>query len=296
MNKELQNVLWESVKQSFKGKIWKFLLGSFPSLITILLLGRTVFDTTTKNSFIIGISLLGLILLIRMVAFLFRNISQYYAYRKHESKYGNAIIYLKDSFSKAHHYRKTPGHQDKEFMKALIDFCDNLKKTFDGITKGNCSVCIKVPFQTEDVDANASMQNLCRDPEFYKIRDTESYKKTNHTIIGNTAFQKALNNVLKDNDKKYYLNNAISKTVDYENTSKDSNTNGKLSYESELVYPIIPMINDDPKNIPCKGFLCIDCDKENAFNENYDVAIIEGVADGIYDLLLERAKNNNNNG
>jgi len=151
-----------------------------------------------------------------------------------------------------------------------------------------------VLIQSADVDEKASMENLCRDPEFYKIRDTDSYKKTNHTIIGNTAFQKALNNVLKDNKIKYYLNNSISKTKDYENTSKDSSKDGKLSYESELVYPIIPMINDDSKNILCKGFLCIDSDKENAFNDYYDVAIIEGVADGIYDLLSERAKNKNN--
>jgi hypothetical protein len=294
MNKELKKVIWNSIKRSFKGKLWGFLLGSFPSLIAILLFCKTFLNTTIENSIIIGASVLGLILLIRMFAFLFRDISAYYAYRKHESKYGDAIIYLKDSFSKAHHYRKTPGHQDKEFMASLIEFCANLKKTFDGITKADCSVSIKVPIQSADVDEKASMENLCRDPEFYKIRDTDSYKQTNHTIIGNTAFQKALNNVLKANSKKYYLNNSISKTKDYENTSKDSIKDGKLSYESELVYPIIPMINDDPKNILCKGFLCVDCVKENAFNDHYDVAIIEGVADGIYDLLSERAKNQNN--
>jgi hypothetical protein len=290
MNKELKKTIWNAIKRSFKGKVWGFLLGSFPSLLAILFFGKTFLDTTTETSIIIGVSILGAILIVRMFAFLFRDVSAYYAYKKHESKYGDAIIYLKDSFSKAHHYRKTPGHQDDEFMQALINFCVNLKKTFDGISKSNCSVSIKVPINSGDVDEKASMENLCRDPENYKLRDTQIYKDTNHTIIGNTAFQKALNNVLKDNSKKYYLNNSISKTKDYENTSKDSNPNGKISYESELVYPIIPMINDDPKNILCKGFLCIDCDKENAFNENYDVAIIEGVADGIYDLLSERTK------
>jgi len=77
MNKDFKKVIWSSIKRSFKGKLWGFLLGSFPSLIAILLFGKTFLDATMENSIIIGVSFLGLILFIRMAAFLFRDLSAY---------------------------------------------------------------------------------------------------------------------------------------------------------------------------------------------------------------------------
>lgn len=216
-------------------------------------------------------------------------IGKNYRYRIKESIYGDAIILLKDSFAYAHLYRKTAGHQDEEFMRAMIKFCENLKKIFDKKTRSKCSVSIKVPIKTNIVVEGTSLENLCRDPENHRTRDTVVYSKTNHTIIGNTAFQKSLNNVLKNNSKKYYINNSISKLGDnYDNTSRDCYADGKLPYDSELVYPIVPIFNLDEQNIECCGFLCIDCVHPNSFDEYYDVAIIQGVADGIYDLISQR--------
>jgi len=285
-----KSILVNSYRKSIKGTIYKFLMGSLPAFVCLLLLGKTFLETSILNSVLIGLGILSIIALIRFFYFIFQETIAFLKFKYTESVYGDALILLKDSFAKAHHYRKTPGHQDPEFMDSLINFCDNLKKVFDNITKGNCSVSVKVPIQMENVDEKASMQNLARDPKNRLKRDTTEYQNTNHTIIGNTAFHKTLNNVLKNNSLKYYLNNCISETADYENTSKDSNADGIIHYESELVYPIIPIVNDDETTVDCKGFLCVDCDRKNAFDDKYSVAIIEGVADGLYDLFNERSK------
>lgn len=79
------------------------------------------------------------------------------------------------------------------------------------------------------------------------------------------------------------------------NTSKDCYTDGILPYNSELVHSISPTKPINPKTLECHGFLCIDSDIENAFNNKYCSAIIEGVCDGIYDLILELNKNKNVN-
>ena len=155
--------------------------------------------------------------------------------------------------------------------------------------KKKCSVSIKVPTKGS-VDSATHMHNLCRDSIATKTRDTDVYRKTNHTIIGNTAYQKIVNNILKGNkDKFYYLNNNINGNNDYENTSKDVYADGKLPYESELVYPIIPLSwEKGTTSYECIGFICVDCEEKDVFDNKYDVAIVSGVADGIYDIITLR--------
>jgi len=208
-----------------------------------------------------------------------------------ESVYGDAILSLKESFGKVHYYRKTPGFQNDEFMDTMINFCNTLKEIFDKITKSNCSVSIKVPTQSH-VDEKTVLVNLCRDSTNYNLRNTSEYNSTNHTIIGNTCFTKTLNEVLRKSDKRYYRNNNIPSSTDYENTSRGCfQNNSDLPYKSEFVHAIVPVINTDNQNIICHGFLCVDSDVLNAFDEKYSAAIIEGVADGIYDIINERNTN-----
>lgn len=279
-------VINTSIVETFKSKFWSYFLGSLPAAILILFGAHQLLGYEIPSSIIFGLSvliLLGFIRFIyRIIVNSFKHLHEVYL----NSSYGNAIIQLKNAFAKAHYYRKKPEHQDKLFMDAMIYFCESLKNTFDEVTPGYCSVSIKVPLK-HNVDESAEMKNLCRDPENGLIRDNKKYEETRHTIIGNTAFNKVLNSVANHSEKKYYLNNSVSSTKDYESTSIESRPNGELGYESELVYPIIPILSDSdtPKVL---GFLCVDCDSPNAFNENYDVAIVEGVADGIYDLMKER--------
>jgi hypothetical protein len=55
---------------------------------------------------------------------------------------------------------------------------------------------------------------------------------------------------------------------------------------SEIVVPVTPMIAfKQNRKSELLGFLCVDCSKKNVFNKRYDIPLIQGVADGIYDLL-----------
>jgi len=99
-----------------------------------------------------------------------------------------------------------------------------------------------------------------------------------------------LNKVITDKPDKYYINNSVNKTQNYLNTSKECHENEILPYNSELVHSITPKKSSDSKNFNCHGFLCIDSDIENAFDSKYCPAILEGVCDGIYDLILELNK------
>jgi len=289
--KEIWNIFVKSFKESLRGVIWKWLFGSFPAMCAVLLfgknfLGQTFIESIKWAAIVIG-SIVGLRLILRIIINSFKYLHKVYK----ESVYGDAIIRLRESFGKVHYYRKTVGYQDKEFMDASIDFCNGLKEIFDKITKSNCSVSIKVPTQSH-VNESTVLKNLCRDSANYKKRKTEDYENTSHTILGNTCFSKALNNVLKKSSKRYYINNDIPNSKDYENTSRGCFTDTEdLPYKSELVHAIVPLHNSDDSNITCHGFLCVDSDKTNSFDEKYAVAIVEGVTDGIYDIINERNKN-----
>lgn len=39
------------------------------------------------------------------------------------------------------------------------------------------------------------------------------------------------------------------------------------------------------------GFLCVDCEQGDRFDEKYDPVLLEGVVDGIYDILKSKLIN-----
>jgi hypothetical protein len=82
------------------------------------------------------------------------------------------------------------------------------------------------------------------------------------------------------------INNNINLNADYQNTSRDANPNRALSYKSEIVVPIIPITRKLPNSYNLLGFICVDCEIEDKFaDELYSSAILEGVADGLYDVI-----------
>lgn len=285
----LSFTVYKSFKESFRGKIWKWLLSGIGGLVAILLLGKNFFKLEIATSILLGISIIFSLYFVRLIALFFVNLTKYLHYNYKESVYGDAIITLKDSFSKVHSLRRLETIPDKEFIETMIVFCNNLKVIFDKKTKKKCSVSIKVPSKGV-MEERTIVNNLCRDSIATKVRDTDIYRNTKHTIIGNTPYQKILNNLIKEKkDELFYMNNSINTSKDYENTSKDVYENGILPYESELVCPIIPQVWDKKgNNYDCLGFICIDCDSKNVFDDKYDVAIVAGVADGIYDIITLR--------
>ena len=288
--KEIWTILGKSLQGSIKWKIWKwFVTGSIGALVGTLTIGERFFNIEPKRSVIFGIVFLVILFTLRFLLIFLKESLKYFHQVYVNSIYGDAIIILKESFASTHFYRKKPGHNDEEFIKSMILFCDNLKEIYDKIIKSNTSVSIKVPIRDTDVQEQTILMNLTRDTKHFS-RDTEKYKSIKHTIIGNTPFTYCLNNVINNASNKAYINNNVNETENYNNTSIECYSDGKLPYNSELVFPIVPIINESKKNFICHGFICIDTIKIDAFKSKYDIAIIEGVADGIYDLISERNK------
>lgn len=146
-----------------------------------------------------------------------------------------------------------------------------------------------MPIADSDQLETLIMRNLCRDIS-HPNRDTQQYSDIEHTIIGNTPYVKIVNKLLRGGHRHLaYVNNDIEHTRDYENTSKPCHPNGAFPYKSELVYPIVPIRGEDNMTPKMLGFICIDCDKPNKFDEDrYDIPMVQGVVDGIYDLFVKR--------
>lgn len=249
---------------------------------------------TVENSVRMGIYLFVGLFLLRYIYFVLQNTVIYIHNAYIDSIWGKAIVDLKDAYSEIHFIRKKEQFDDNEFMRTMILFCDTLKKIFDRKTKANCCVSIKVPVTEDEQLETLEVKNLCRDT-LHTHRDTAQYASIRHSIIGNTPYQKIVNKLLKGNQKNLaYINNDIEHTPGYDNTSIECYPNGILPYKSELVYPIIPIKVINSNNIKMKGFICIDCDQKNKFDENrYDIPMVEGIADGIYDLFVKRNKDRN---
>ena len=284
-------VFGKSIKDSFSGKVWRWLGGgSVSALFAVLLFGKNFLDATVEKSINYGIGFLVGLFLIRFLLFLGINLFQYFQNVYRDSKYGDAIVFLKEGFAKIHAYRRLEEKTNETLKIVLISLCDSVQKAFNGKNYCDCSVSIKVPINGA-LTGQSSVINFCRDSEHSEKRDTPNYQTVDHTIIGNTAFHKVLNKVVKNNPKGFfYLNNNIPKTTDYDNTSKEAYPNEELPYKSEIVVPIIPIERENSKKYETLGYLCVDCEKINKFEEKYDVPFIEGVADGIYDLLQNKPK------
>jgi hypothetical protein len=291
--KEIWTILGKSFKGSIKWRIWKwFITGSIGAFLGTLTVGEKLFHLDTKRSAFFGLLFLAILFILRFLLIFVKESLKYFHQVYVNSVYGEAIIILKDSFASTHFYRKTPGHNDEEFMKSMMLFCNSLKEIYDKIIKAETSVSIKVPIRDTGVQEQTILMNLTRDTKHFS-RDTEKYKSIKHTIIGNTPFAYCFNKVINNASNKVYINNKVNETENYNNTSIDCYEDGKLPYNSELVFPIVPILNESKHNFICHGFICVDTIKKEAFKSKYDSAIIEGVADGIYDLISERNKSIN---
>ncbi len=276
-------------KSTIEWPFWGWILGGAGSVVAILLFGKNFFELPVIKSLLIGVGIIIAIWTIRFMYLVIRQMIIYWHNVYVDSIWGDAIVILKDAYAEIHQLRKKNEITDIEFIATMIAFCDALKTIFDKKTKSNCCVSIKVPISEDASLETLELKNLCRDSH-HKNRDTEQYRNLRHTIIGNTAYTKIVLKILKSNQKHLaYVNNDIPHSTEYENTSKECYPNGILPYQSELVFPIVPIKGNETSKKKLKGFICIDCNNPNKFDEKrYDIPMLEGVADGIYDLFVKR--------
>jgi len=223
------------------------------------------------------------VLLLLFFFFIFGLIDVWLRAHKLEKKniYGDVLLVLKDFFAKIHQLRKLNRIEPVLLKPALQEVCNNLKQCFDKKTKSKCCVSIKL-FEKimgdGNIDSNATV---------YK-RDSDIYRRTEHTVFLNTPFLEiAQKPFTLDGNPNYYLNNDIPNTKPYKNTSKSSYRKGILPYKSELVVPLLPLRNDDGTQPSLLGFICIDSNKKKSFGTKYDLPTVQGVADGVYDVIMK---------
>lgn len=271
-----------------------FITGSFGSSVAFFLFGKNLWNLDEIRSVLLALGVLAILYIVRFVYFLFIEVIVFIHNAYVDSIWGDAIIDLKNAYAQIHFLRKKDKISDEEFMSTLVSFCNILKVIFDRKTKGNCCVSIKVPAGQFDSIETWNLANLCRDDK-HQDRDTTRYCNTKHTVLGNTPYTIIVDNLLSNNPKMpaYYINNDIENTRDYRNTSRNLHSEN-LKYYSELVHAIIPILGDHEYQHELLGFLCVDCDKKNAFDvSRYDVPMVEGIVDGIYDIILMRTKPQN---
>ncbi len=256
-------------------------------MVALFLLGKELLGLSIIKSVGLGILVLLIAFIVSFIRYLVTNTSR-------SSAYGDAIVFLKDGFGLINHLKRENSNSNEDIIDSLVQICNTLKKVFDRLTKADCSVSIKLPILNEPISSDAIVENVCRDFSHYLVRNTAEYKKQVHRVNGSTAYQVIINNVLNgERSNFYYLNNNVPKTENYQTTSKPAYLEGILPYKSELVYPVLPMTEPKEKREDGKikyeiwGFICVDCPLTYKFNNRYHVQIIEGVADGVFDVIMK---------
>jgi hypothetical protein len=308
----LGQYIYNSFNQARNGffKSVPFLGTSFSSAMGYLLFLHKELELTPLKSIFLAIGVLLSAFLFRFFYFLVISSWKHLLLQKRETIYGDTIILLKDAFSKVHVTRNlSPNIPDDAFINTMRFLCDKLKEIFDNKTKSNCSVCIKVlkPDGSEETNQNYGyvVTTLCRDNEASKRDQNPKYSSIKHRVFANTCFNTILSNFYANKKTElFFFQNSLPKLENYMNTSfeaygelskevkteKGRRTNWTLPYKSEIVVPIIPNLFENNTELKLIGFICIDCKDENLFEEKYDIPIIQGVAEGIYDLFFSRSK------
>lgn len=208
-----------------------------------------------------------------------------------ERKYAQTLALLSDGFSGLHKlYRKDGDIQGT--IRACEKLCTNLADTYSLITGTNCNVSIKILTWDED-DGNTKLKALT----FARSHDPKRNPKENptkHWLDKNTDFLEIFNQI-DTPSSQYFFSNSLPFRFGYQNTSfqvyggePDNNVflrlwRWKLPYKSTIVLPICPV--DDQSSNALVGFICVDSPKLGAFKVDYDVPLLEGVADGLYNTI-----------
>lgn len=216
-----------------------------------------------------------------------------------DRKYGETLCNVTNGFSEIHKLVRERKYDIPSIVRACELLCTELATAFTVITGTKCNVAIKV--LEEDKDENG-VQKL-KAITFSRSHDTSRNPKVNeikHWVDRNTDFYTILEKI--DQPKGcYFFANSLSLRVGYLNTSfpvyghADPEENiflrywrWPLPYKSTIVVPICPC--DEPSKKMLLGFLCVDSVNAGSFKKHYDVTLLNGVADGIYNLIKELSK------
>lgn len=301
------SIFEKACRDTFNLPVWKYLVGTIGSFVSVLLFCRNFFECTIGWSVVVG---LGGIIFLFVIAYLYFLCNEiiYRRFYDQSARFDSALervlVNLHNIYAEIRELLRCDNADDVAKIKTLTKLCDEVKRIFDRKTGAQCSVSIKVLHHskeqhvpiTKTTVSEYTVENICRDTA-HSSRDSKKYIGVEHTLIGNTPYLVVINKLCNNSSKPVYINNDIDKAIssnNYRNTSNYLNTsigvhieNG-LPYKSELVYPIIPAkCSTENSHISyMMGFLCIDCNEPNKFNKcNSDILLVQDVADAIYDVI-----------
>lgn len=269
------------------------LIGTLGSLASIVALG-VFFQQLTLEGWI-AISFMGII----SVYFVAYNFWLLTRYRK-KTKYADAFGAINIGFSYLHRLRRIENITVDQILPELEKLCDEVSNAFSKIYGTSIGICIK--FVVND-NGRPRCKTLVRDSNSNAHnRKSGTPDSTKHWIDANSDFEFIYNNFDDDNvNTSYYLEQHLPTCRDYKNTrlkigwtpktyfpfpnSYARKWNWPLPYKSTLIVPIVPLIANDQTQEAIRGFLCADSPNEGIFNKSYDVDIMKGVADGIYNQI-----------
>lgn len=217
-------------------------------------------------------------------------------------KYAETIDYIAGVFNEVHKMNRTKP-ENKDILIGCGKLCSNLAQALSLITGCKCNVAIKILAKEEDDDGKNKLQTVtfCRSHDLYRNSDDNSEK---HWLDKNTDFLEIFKK-MKSTKEKHFLSNLLPFRYGYLNTSfdvygeqPDNNIlfrywRWPLPYKSTIVVPICP--SDESTQSALRGFLCVDSPNIGAFKKNYDISLLRGVADGLFNVI-NKLNNNNNEG
>jgi hypothetical protein len=276
--------------------IWDYiimLIGTLGSLASIIAL-CTFFSQLSTEGWI-AVLFLG-ILCVFFVAYNFWLLTRY----RKKTKYAEAYGAINIGFSHLHRLRRIENLTIPLILPELEKLCDEVSNAFNKIYDSNVGVCIK--FIVND-NGRPRCETLVRDSNSNaRSRKSGSQDTTKHWIDANSDFEFIYNNFNDENvETSYYLEQHLPNCHDYKNTRIKTGWkppkiflfpekfarkwNWPLPYKSTLIVPIVPLIANDQSQETIRGFLCVDSPNEGVFNKYYDVDIMKGIADGIYNQI-----------
>lgn len=276
--------------------LWDYiimLIGTLGSLASIIAL--SVFFKQLSTEGWIAVMFMGVL----CFYFVIYNFWLLTRYRK-KTQYADAFGAINIGFSHLHRLRRIEKPSIDQILSELGKLCDEVSNAFCRIYGSKIGVCIKF---IENDNGRPRCKTLIRDSySNAQSRKSGSQDITKHWIDANSDFEFIYSNFDNENvDTSYYLEQHLPNCLDYKNTRLNPGWKSKpfpffperfvrkwnwpLSYKSTLIVPIVPLFANDQSQEAIRGFLCADSPEEGIFNKYYDVDIMKGVADGIYNQI-----------
>lgn len=281
------SIFTKSFKQTFQGKNWRW-IGGISGVVTVASYFQSFKVLEWWQNILVMIATLSIIAFVIYIWYFFKNAYAWIHNVTVESIWGEIVMALADVYAHIHEIERKDALSEKDVAEVLGAFCNKVKDLFDKKTGSNCCISIKVPishYSDKGEWQSIEVKNVSRDQLHISERDTQDYRNANHDVVSNTAYSYIISMVIKESSKpRVYLDNDVQANPNYITSSNRK----VIPYKSELVVPIIPSRYKKLDDICFGGFLCVDSDKKDAFDaKHYDVPMTQGLADGLYTLMLK---------